>query len=226
MSNSAVDWQSFLDSYGYYAVSFTLAGTEGPSLKQLADWMRGDRPQYTGWPPFWWPTRSEIAPRVIDQDTYECLHDGTGFSGAVERWRASTTGLFTIVRAYDSDRETEPGKYLELAMPAWRISELLLYAGRMAVRFGAKEVDLTVRFEGLAGRTLRASWAPPRLLMGQYTTDAQRYERRVLLATEDIETGVIEMTDNLVRGLFELFQFVLPGTLCEAEITRMRSNRY
>ena len=65
-----------------------------------------------------------------------------------------------------------------------------------------------------------------RFLSQDYTTKAKRYEKRVSLATDDIETGVIEMTDDLIRGLFELFQFVLPAALCEQEITRMRTNRF
>lgn len=219
------DWKAFLGRHGYYAVSFSLQG-KAISLQELAAWMQADAPRYTGWPPFWWPTRSEIAPKVVSQDTYECLHDGTGRTGAIERWRASTTGVFTIVRAYDSDREEEPGRYLELTMPAWRVGELVLYAGRMARRFGSDTIDFTLRFEGLAGRALRSSWAPSRILFDGHTTQAPRYERRVQLSTVDVETGVIEMTDDLIRGLFDLFQFSLPAKLCEQEITRMRSNRY
>jgi hypothetical protein len=219
------DWKAFLRRYGYYAVSFSFDGKD-VSLPELAVWMRTDAPRYTGWPPFWWPTRSEIAPRVVSQKTFECLHDGTGLTGAIERWRASTIGEFTIVRAYDSDRDEEPGRYLELTMPAWRVGELVLYAGRMAERFESDSVYFTLRFEGLAGRMLRSSWAPSRILFDGHTTQAPRYERRVQLATADIETGVIEMTDDLIRGLFDLFQFSLPATLCEEEITRMRSSRY
>jgi hypothetical protein len=223
--SDAFDWKAFLQRHGYYAVSFSLRGKE-ISLQKLAEWMKVDAPKFTGWPPFWWPTRSEIAPQVVSQDTYECLHDGTGPTGAIERWRASGSGVFTIVRAYDSDREEQPGRYLELTMPAWRVGELVLYAGRMAERFESDTVDFTLRFEGLAGRTLRSSWAPSRILFDGHTTQAPQYERRVQLAAADIDTGVIEMTDDLIRGLFDLFQFSLPAALCEQEITRMRSNRY
>lgn len=226
MTEGEFDWRGFLKQHGYYAVSFSLSGAATPSLTQLRDWMCTDSPKYTGWSPFWWPNRPEIAPRVVHQDTYECLHDGSGMTGRFERWSASTTGLFSIVRTYDSDREGPPGAYLEFTMPAWRISELLLYSGRMAARFESDTVDFTVRFDGLATRTLRASWAPPRVLVGQYSTAAPRYERRVELVSGDIETGVVEMTDDLIRGLFELFQFTLPDSLCEVEIARMRSNRY
>lgn len=226
LTGSSADWRRFLEKYGYYAVSFALEGPNQPALTQLKAWMLADGPRYTGWSPFWWPTRPEIAPQVVDQSTYECLHDGTGLVGRIERWRASTTGAFAIVRAYDSDCEYEPGKFLELTMPAWRVAELILYAGRMAGHFEAKTVDLTLRYEGLSGRAIRTRAAPNRMLLGDYTTKAKRYERRVSLAADDIDTGVVEMTDSLIRGLFELFQFSLPETLCEEEIARMRSNRF
>ena len=206
-------------------MNFTLKASTTPSLPELQNWMRTDGPKLTGWSPFWWPTREAIAPRVVDQTTYECLHDGTGLVGHVERWRASTTGEFTIVRAHDTDRDS-PGRKLELTMPAWRVAELLLYAGRMAGRFGSDTVDVVLRYEGLAGRVLSTDASPQRILSRQYTTGAQRYERRVVLVSADIETGVIEMTDNLVRGLFELFQFTLPTALCEQEISRMRASRF
>lgn len=226
MTKSSVDWKEFLETHGYYAVSFVLESGNNPALTALKDWMVADSPRYTGWSPFWWPTRAEIAPQAVDQETYECLHDGTGRVGHIERWRASTTGAFTIVRAYDSDYEFEPGKFLELTMPTWRVGELILYAGRMAERFEAKTVDFTIRYEGLSGRELRTRAGSNRFLSQDYTTKAKRYEKRVSLATDDIETGVVEMTDDLIRGLFELFQFMLPAVLSEQEIERMRTNRF
>lgn len=232
MSERSVGWKEFLTTYGYYGVDFTLTPRERPSLAELRDWMMSDGPKYTGWSPFWWPTRAEIAPQVVDQATYECLHDGIGWTGHIERWRASTTGAFTIIRAYDSDvRRSDspsivPGKYLELTLPVWRVAELLLYAGRMAVRYQSLSVDFIVRYEGLAGRLLTSRASPNRILVRDYTTKAQRYEKRMSLDSGDIELGVAEMTDRLVRGLFELFQFTLPATLCEEEITKMRAHRF
>lgn len=226
MTEATTDWKEFLQKYGYYAVAFELVQGKQPTLPQLKDWMVTDGPRYTGWPPFWWPTRTEIAPQIVDQATFECLHDGTGRVGHIERWRASTTGAFTIVRAYDSDQEYEPGESLELTMPVWRVAELILYAGRMAKRYEADNVDFTLRYDGLSGRVLRTRASPTRLLFEGHTTKADRYEKRLSLAAADIETGVAEITDQLIRGLFELFQFILPASLCEEEISRMKSNRF
>ena len=213
MNEASMVWEVLLRGCGEYGVRFGLESAKRPALAELKGWMRTESPNYTGWSPFWWPTRAEIVPQVVDQETYECLHDGTGRVGHIERWRASTTGAFTIVRAYDSDYELEPGKFLELNMPAWRVSELILYAGRMAERFEAKTVDFTIRYEGLSGRVLWTR-SQNRSLSQDYTTKANRYEKRVSLATDDIETGVVEITDDLIRVLFELYQFLRPGALC------------
>jgi hypothetical protein len=225
MSDAPFDWKQFLHTYGYYAMSFTVKAVNTPSLIELGEWMRTDGPRLTGWSPFWWPTRAAIAPRVVDQNTYECLHDGTGPTGHIERWRASRTGEFTIVRAHELDRDS-PGTHFDITLPAWRVAELLLYAGRMAGRFGSDTVDVVLRYEGLAGRLLSTTASPMRMLSGDYTTGAPRYERRVVLPSADINSGVIEMTDNLIRGLFDLFQFTLPAALCEQEISRMRAGRF
>src|SRR5690606_3509397 len=107
------------------------------------------------------------------------------------RWRASRSGAFTIVRAYDSD-DQEPGTYLELTLPVWRVAELLLYAGRMATRFGSDVVNVILRYDGLAGRVLRTRAAPNRMLTGTYTTHAARYEKRIAVRTGDIDLGVVE----------------------------------
>jgi len=226
MIENGYDWRAFLYQHGYYAVHFSLAGRQQVSTETLREWMVTDRPKYTGWPPFWWPTRDEIRPQLVNGNTFECLHDGSGRMGHIERWRASTVGVFTIVRAIDSDLNEEPGKYIELILPAWRIGELLLYAGRMAERFESETVDFSVKYSGLSGRVITTKASPGRLLSCNYTTKAEVYENRVTVQTGDIESGVAEVTDRLIRGLFERFQFTLPAELCEQEITRMRSNRF
>ncbi len=225
MSTINKEWKKYLKEHGYYAVFFSLQPKTPPSLMELSDWMKGDGPKYTGWSPFWWPTRDGIAPEIINQTTYECIHDGTGAVGHIERWQASTTGQFTIIRAFDTVDE-KAGKQLELTLPAWRVSELLLYAGRMATRFASETIDFTLRYEGLSNRVLSTQSSQNRMLFEKYTTRASRYEKRVSLNSCDIESGVVEMTDNLIRGLFELFQFDLPKSLCEEEIGKMKSNRF
>ena len=59
-----------LQQHGYYGVNYQLVGTEPTSLTELKNRLLNDRVRYTGWGPFWFPTRQEIAPRVIDDSTY------------------------------------------------------------------------------------------------------------------------------------------------------------
>ena len=219
------DWKQFLRRYGYYAVHFTVAGTNTPTLIELQDWMRTDSPKYTGWPPFWWPTRPEIAPQVMDQETYECVHDGTGPTGTIERWRARINGEFTIIRPHDLDG-SDPGKYVNLVLPVWRVAELLLYAGRMSERFGAPTLDVTAKFTGLRGRVPTTKNTPDRMLSGGYRTQAAEYEKRLSVDSHDLSITVVNVTHRLLSGFYELFQFVLTESLCEEEISRMRSHRF
>lgn len=226
MMEEAFDWRAFLKEQGYYAAHIELAPPQEASLESLKEWLLFDRPRYTGWAPFWWPTRKEIEPQVVDQKTFECIHDGTGRTQHIERWRARIDGMFTIVRAYDSDMHAEPGKWLELTLPAWRVAELLLFSARMAKRFESPSIRFTVRYEGLSGRVISTRAAQTRILSGDYTTRAARYDKAIGVATEDVEAALPELTDSIVRGLFELFQFTLPATLCEQEIDRMTSGRF
>lgn len=225
MSDAAMDWNDYLRTYGYYAVHFAVTGVATPDLGQLREWMRTDSPKYTGWAPFWWPTRAEIEPQVIDQQTYECLHDGTGPSGHIERWRARTWGDFTIIRSHDSDR-VEPGKYIDLVLPVWRVAEILLYAGRIGERFRADNVDFTVKFTGLCGRVLTTRHTPGRLFAGVYSTRAKEYEKRVSVPVADLSITVVDVVEILLKDFYALFQYTLPPGLCEQEIAEMRRNRF
>lgn len=214
-----------IDEHGFYAVDYQLIGAETTTLTELKTRMLNDRVRYTGWGPFWFPTRHEIAPQVVSETTYGCVHDGTGTTETVEKWRATTDGNFTIIRPHDLD-QIEPGRYVNLILPVWRIAEILLHAGRMGGAFNASGVDFTVTFTGLSDRELTTKETPDRLLFDTYRTRANSYEKAISLPVEDIDRQVVEYTDKLLRPFYELFQFVLPANLCEEEISRMRAYRF
>ena len=214
-----------IDDYGYYAVDYQLVGARATTLIELKDRMLNDRVRYTGWGPFWFPTRHEIAPQVISETAYECVHDGTGTTEQIEKWHATTDGHFTIIRPHDLDHD-EPGRYINLILPVWRIAEILLHAGRMGKGFEADGVEFTIAFTGLSGRELSTKGTRGRVLFDGYRTQADRYEKAISLATEDIDRQVVEFTDKLMRPFYELFQFELPASLCEEEIGRMRAHRF
>lgn len=217
-----------LQEHGYYGVNYQLIEIEPTSLTELRNRLLNDRVRYTGWGPFWFPTRQEIAPSVIDDSTYECKHEGSGRTGQIEKWRATTHGYFTIVRPHDLDQldPEEPGRYINLVLPVWRIAELLLHAGRMGEVFEAESVDFTVLFTGLKDRELTTKETPGRVLMDTYRTGASDYQKAITVPVADIDRQVAEYTDKLLRPFYELFEFVLPDSLCEEEIGRMRSHRF
>ena len=212
-----------LREHGYYGVNYQLRGAEPATLGELRDRLLHDRVRYTGWGPFWFPTRQEIAPRVINERTYECIHEG---DRQVEKWQATTDGFFTIVRAHDLDLLAEPGRYINLILPVWRIAELMLHSGRMGEAFVANEVEFTVIFTGLRDRQLTTKVTPGRLLSRDYRTGASDYEKAVTVPVADIDRQVAEYTDKLLRPFYALFEFELPAVLIEEEVSRMRSGRF
>jgi len=213
------------ETSGFYAVHYRLLEAQPISLYALKELLLGERVKYTGWPPFWFPTRDEIAPTVIDENTYECFHDGTGRTHHVEKWRASATGEFTIVRQHDLD-ETYPGKYIGLTLPVWRIAEILLHAGRMGSTFQAANVEFTVQFAGLCGRELTAKHQDRQALLGTFRTEAEEYSKTIVIPVADIDRQVAQYTDTLLRPFYEMFQFKLPPHFCEEEIAELRKNRF
>lgn len=214
-----------LRQHGYYGVDYQLLGAEPTTLTELRNRLLHDPVRYTGWGPFWFPTRDEIAPRVIDEKTYECIHEG-GHSRQVEKWQATTDGLFTIVRAYDLDLLDEPGRYINFILPVWRIAELMLHSGRMGGVFGVDEVEFSVIFTGLRDRQLTTKETPGRLLSRDYRTGASDYEKAVTVPVADIDRQVVEYTDKLLRPFYALFELELPENLVEEEVSRMRAGRF
>ena len=162
---------------------------------------------------------------MVDQETYECVHDGTGNTGMIERWRAGSNGIFTIIRLHNLD-EMEPGKYINLVLPIWRVAELVLYAGRMSERFQAPTIDLTVQFTGLKERTLTTIGTPDRVLGGDYATHAEEYKRGITVESQDVSVTVVEIVERLLADFYQLFQMDLPIDVYEREIARMRSHRF
>lgn len=215
----------FFEDYGYYACHYTLSEPRQVTLPELKQRLLNESVKHTGWPPFWFPTRNEIAPEAIDADTYECVHDGSGITWHVEKWRASTKGEFTIIRAHDLDIDY-PGKYISLTLPVWRVGEVVLHAGRMGEFFQSDTVDFTVQFTRLRGRELSTLKVPGRILSDGYRCHAEEYRQSITMRTADIDRQVALYTDKLLARFYHLFEFQLPRNMCEEELERMRSNRF
>ena len=210
---------------GYYGARYVLQNVETKSLEELKIALATDPIKYTGWTPFWIPNRSEIRPKLVGQDTYECIHDGSGPTGHIEKWRATTNGEFTIIRAHNLDH-IAPGDFINLILPIWRIAELLLHAGRMGQAFSSDEVEFTVLFTGLKGRVLTTKETPGRILSRNYQIHVSDYEQSIVVPVSDIDRQIAEYTDRVLRPFYGLFEYPLPADICEQEISRMRAHRF
>ncbi len=191
--------------------------------------------RHTGWPPFWVPTREEIAPYMYDGNV-ECWLDRDGEDrdpSTSDYWRASPEAQLFLLRGYQEDAsknpQVEPGMLFDLTLPVWRIGEILLHAASMARQFGAgrARVIFVAEWIGLAGRRLAAFVNPNRLLRDSYVAKQDTYQASLEVQADQIEDALPELVDRIVRPLYELFDFFnLPATLCAEELANMRSHRF
>jgi hypothetical protein len=150
---------------GYYLFAYQLRGALRPvSATELLEILRANTPRHTGWPPWWVPTRPEIAPYLSD-GAIECWlgRDSAPRDAAhSDFWRVSPEGLAFLMRGYQEDGpEVErmgftPGVVMDVTVPVWRVGEALLHAQALASDIGndLTEVVFRANYTGLAGRSL------------------------------------------------------------------------
>ena len=158
--------------HGYYNFAYEIVGdVRQTTLAQLPDVIRASAVRYTGWPPFWYPTREGIKPYPVD-GAVECwLGDDT--ERPLERldthhsdfWRISPDGCAYLLRGYQEDSgnlesagrgTVAPGKVFSVTLPIWRLGETLLQAERLAANLfeGPTTIRFAAKYTGLQGRSL------------------------------------------------------------------------
>ena len=96
--------------HGYYNFAYEIVGpAKQIPLAQLAETVRASVARYTGWPPFWYPTRRGIKPYLAD-GTVECWLGGDPDTPAETRdaahsdfWRIAPEGRAYLLRGYQED---------------------------------------------------------------------------------------------------------------------------
>jgi transcriptional regulator with XRE-family HTH domain len=197
--------------------------------------------RHTGWPPFWVPTRAEIAPKEVDgvmecwlgprdENTDRTLND----AAHCDFWRAAPTGRMFLIRGYQEDvQETfAPGKIFDTGLPIWRIGETLLHAARLGALLKRDEKsDVTVKFRalytGLTGRVLKA-WANPLadLLVEGSAARSDEAMLEAVIPLVDIEKNLAAHIFPLVSSLYERFGVTgLSLDRVQAEVSRLLTSR-
>lgn len=232
--------------HGYYSFAYEVVdGGGSTTLAELPEILKASIVRHTGWPPFWYPTRKEIAPYPFD-GAVECWLGGdaaTGLTGTspdpahADFWRIAPSGLAYLLRGYveDGARENQagerirPGTGFDVTLPVWRAGEALLQAAQFSRTLLGRPT--TIRFmalyTGLAGRSL-VSWANPRRWSGrEYACRDGSIRRVVEVESEAISVNLPEIIHQLLAPLFELFGFFrLSKQLVTEELEQMRLGRF
>lgn len=221
-----------IDPPGTYTVSYQIEG-ELPqrSLSEVLDLLRGI-PGYTGWRPWWVPTRDGIRPYQFDS-LIECYHGHeankrTTDPAHADFWRASTQGQLLLIRGYDEDSHREraaPGTAFDLTLPVWRIGECLMHAATYASRFAGepRPVTFSVTWSGLRDREL-VHLEGRRMLFPGHAAKQDSFTASLTTDSNTIADQLPELLHGLLHPLYSLFDFFdLPKALVDEEIQRMRS---
>lgn len=221
---------------GYYRLCLEMIGVEParnfPELKARMN--EAGRIKHTGWGPFVSLTRQDLAPNVVDQAIEVWLGEPEAERAArtpehCDFWRASRDGLFFLQRGYDEDssERVEPGTFIDITLPIWRVGEALLYSSRLSRLFGEDpEIFIRLHYTGLRDREL-----------GYFTGFGVRREERtstdneLMLETQALATqlndNLAEVVHTLLSPLYERFDFFeLSFELVARELERMRRNRF
>lgn len=218
--------------HGYYWFAFEIEGSLREILPaQFPQTLQNSVVRHTGWPPFWYPTRAEIAPYPID-GLVECW---LGKDGAdpphADFWRVDPQGLAFLLRGYQEDalgNNIVSGTLFDIELPVWRVGEAMLYSANLARHLveGPVTINFVAHYSGLAGRKLanitgrRAMW------------DEQVAHQNEITLTTKIDAGLVEsnlpeIIHPFLAPLYALFDFMdLRMSLVTEELTRLRTGRY
>lgn len=228
---------------GHYWFAYEIDGTAlAVEPAALPEVLRASVVRYTGWPPFWYPTRAGIEPYPFD-GLVECWLGGDTQARLSDRdpahsdfWRISPDGLAFLLRGYQEDGiETlrpgrpavEPGTLLDVTLPVWRVGEAVLHAGSLARTLfeGPATISFIANYEGLAGRRL-TSISGRRAVWDDRVARQDSIELRTKFDAASTEPNLPEIVQPLLAPLYALFNFAdLPMKLVTEELGRMREGR-
>ncbi|MBX5157674.1 hypothetical protein HJB89_11125 [Rhizobium sp. NZLR8] len=228
--------------HGRFLVAYQITGDrKAISGAQLRHLLSSSVVRHTGWPPFWYPSRAEIAPYPYE-GTVECwlgadtqTPDELRDPAYSDFWRIDPNGLAFLIRGYQEDGEDAqrphrqaiaPGTVFDLVLPIWRIGEALLHAKRLSDNLfdGPTTVRFVAQFEGLAGRAL-SSIDGTRYLSENRVARQDSIRLETNIETSAIDATLPEVVHPLLTPLYGLFDFFeLPMSLVAKELGRLRGS--
>ena len=231
-------------THGYYNFAYEIIGEPRQiSPTQLRDVVRASEVRYSGWSPFWCPTREEIAPYLFN-GAVECWLGGDTQTPAEKRtaarsnfWRIHPEGMAFLLCGFLEDgikmlseghSPNLPGTVFDIILPVWRIGEALLQAQRLARNLfeGPTTIRFIATYSGLSGRALVSIDQRRRV----WETHIARQDSITLSTHVDamaIDTNLPEIVHPLLSPLYALFDFFeLSDQFVAEELSHMRGGKY
>ncbi|MEG3791243.1 RNA-binding domain-containing protein [Lysobacter sp. CCNWLW3] len=221
------------DPPGIYTVAYQIEGNDLPSRapSEMLNLLR-DVPGYTGWRPWWVPSRDGIRPYQFD-GVIECYHGLDGNKRIVDPahadfWRVNTQGQLLLIRGFDEDSGSEraaPGTAFDLTLPVWRIGECLMHAATLAPRLTgeSRPITFSASWSGLRDREL-IHLERRYVLHASHIARQDSFTAALTVDSNQISDSLPEILHSLLHPLYQLFDFFeLPKTLIDKEVQRMRS---
>lgn len=191
---------------------------------------------FSGWPPFWLPTRDGLRPYVVD-DVVECwIGDpatNLAFTDAAHAdfWRVSREGRAYLQRGFQEDSEDlpKPGTIFDLTLPIWRASEVLLHADALASALkvdSSAAINFHVKYTGLSSRQL-TNWAKPDRLpfFDTHRSRTNDVALSVRASVGKVRENIASLILELLQPLYEKFDFFrLSESLVQEETRQLISN--
>ena len=229
--------------HGRYCFAFEIIGeSRRISVAGLPNILRASEVHYTGWPPFWYPTRRGIAPYPRD-GLVECWFGRDDETPPEQRdpgrsdfWRVSPDGMAMLIQGFQEDAgesrspgrpAVSPGAVFDIEIPVWRVGEAILFAKSLSDHLfeGPTTIKIEVVYQGLAGRELTSITGRRSVRGGKIS----RQEEIVLQTHVDgtaIDPNLPEIVHPLLEPLYALFDFYqLPLQLVTEELAAMQGRR-
>jgi len=227
--------------HGRFYIAYEIVGERKQiTPSQFLEVLRESVVRHTGWPPFWYPTRTGIEPYPYD-GAVECWLGGDPQTTPEHRdaahsdfWRINPNGLAFLIRGYQEDgvEVQQPRRNRELdatvfdiTLPVWRVGETLLHARSLAANLfeGPPTIKLTANYEGLAGRSLVSIDNRRHVWEGRVSRQ-DMITLSTHIDTQAIDSNLPEIVHPLLSPLYALFDFFeLPMQLVVDELTRMKA---
>ncbi len=218
-------------SYGTWAASYKLHDIEEKSLTEFNEVLKTVVGHETGWPVWWYPTRTQIAPYPF-KNTIECwIHENKfkADSAHSDYWRASPEGLMFLLRGFQEDGfdvkppNNKPGTFFDLTLPVWRVGEVLLHAQRFAEKLFIYpiKIDFSFKWKGLSGRKL-LPWATERYLSFDRVSHQNIVNSEISVMSDNIINSLPEIVEKITNPLYSVFDFFkFPLKFIDEELLKM-----